>query len=1445
MIKKTTNSNSSSQKRVAKQPAKLAFAFIFAMLLALTMAIGFAGFVNHAQANNTEDTISFIDAGGILQTINADDVDILTVAGNHTLDSGWYLLRGQVTGAGMLTISGTVHLIIEDGANWTITGGGVRVTATNSVHFYAQSTDENTMGRLHATGSNSAAIGSASAIGSNSSGTVVINGGHITAVGGGNNSAGIGTGGRTGTTGTEAIAGPITINGGIVTATGVAPFGAGIGGGGRGHASFITINGGVVTATGTRDGAGIGGGGIQNALGGNAGVITIGGGFVTATAGLGSTSIGAGRNNDDGTIIGGGSFVLNGNATVIAIRGINIEQTFTRGLLFVGVAASAQGTVYGEVTLQDDLTITAGQTLTIPSGTSIAVANGGSFITSAESSLINDGTITPEAGSTVTIAEDTRTGNLINGSPVGGTGTAADSVITQTAITLPDTRTVAANTGQVLEFARNTTNTAPTTGWQADRAFIELLPDTQYFFFARAAENANFASGEAVSLGEATTARNNVIDLGESSTTLANGTTGTGWSYNNGVFTITGNVEITGTGINNRRLIINGGTTAFYANLTVTDDRTGVSVNNNAVLNMTGGSINSASGVALLLWDSSVANISAGTVISSTNAAISVAGSSSLTIGSSAVISRSGNGSAIFSQSSGGVVVYGTIELTALGVGTAINNHLSGTVTINTGAVISANTEHNIINNTGSGSVIINGGLIENLGTGNAINNIGTGNITLSGSPIINGNIRTLLGSINASDLASGISEFDVYFTNLDTADAGDVAIVGGAAHLARFNLVGQTTTNFVLAAGTGTNAGDLVHTVTATATAANETQLRQAIEDAGTTPVIITLTESFDITENVLIDIIGANITLITDNPNGVTLTRVGVGGGVFHFDFGTIAEGTRTLNLGLLNNPAASNITLVNSATEGGRSAIRVLNGGIFNMFGGRILDSTNPNGAIATWAPTHNAELPRFVNIYGGEIITSPIASARIVAGNVSGGSTISIRGPVILGGIISGNATTIEPSGIVTVPYGNTLQVGVVAATLTNNGTIVGNGTIRIQATHTLINNGTITSSGVIENNGTITNNGMIIISCDNIVGEGEITGTGTVNLTHLFTVQTRSDATRRSEATYTAAATYYYSCEHCGEIAPQGSGYWFEYGNPLTPVISIQTQPVATSNFTFGAVSGNLSVAATVSSGATAQFLWQRQDGANWIDIGGANSATFTIPSNLAAGTHNFRVRITATGAEAVYSSEAEVVVGLIAPTEYTITFDTNNGTMPSDAPTHFEYGVGLATLPTPTRTGYTFGGWFDNAALTGTAITSIAATHSGTVTLWARWTADAVEPHPNQALAQTAINNLITAIAGSDAVAIEAALTTMNTALEADGVVIADLTFGSHTNAATLRTAATARVEYLNDTGGGGLSGGAIAGIVLGSLAVLLGGGFAVYWFVLRPKAKGGKGKTA
>lgn len=74
------------------------------------------------------------------------------------------------------------------------------------------------------------------------------------------------------------------------------------------------------------------------------------------------------------------------------------------------------------------------------------------------------------------------------------------------------------------------------------------------------------------------------------------------------------------------------------------------------------------------------------------------------------------------------------------------------------------------------------------------------------------------------------------------------------------------------------------------------------------------------------------------------------------------------------------------------------------------------------------------------------------------------------------------------------------------------------------------------------------------------------------------------------------------------------------------------------------------------------------------------------------------------------------------PITYSITYNLNGGTNPSNAPTIFNVTSKDITLPTPTRVGHTFGGWFDNSGLTGTAVTSIPKGSVGNKTYYAKWT---------------------------------------------------------------------------------------------------------------------------
>ena len=73
---------------------------------------------------------------------------------------------------------------------------------------------------------------------------------------------------------------------------------------------------------------------------------------------------------------------------------------------------------------------------------------------------------------------------------------------------------------------------------------------------------------------------------------------------------------------------------------------------------------------------------------------------------------------------------------------------------------------------------------------------------------------------------------------------------------------------------------------------------------------------------------------------------------------------------------------------------------------------------------------------------------------------------------------------------------------------------------------------------------------------------------------------------------------------------------------------------------------------------------------------------------------------------------------------YTITYNLYEGENNTNNPTSYTVETRTITLSSPTKTGYTFGGWYDNANLTGEKITQIANGSAGDITLHAKWTAD-------------------------------------------------------------------------------------------------------------------------
>lgn len=128
------------------------------------------------------------------------------------------------------------------------------------------------------------------------------------------------------------------------------------------------------------------------------------------------------------------------------------------------------------------------------------------------------------------------------------------------------------------------------------------------------------------------------------------------------------------------------------------------------------------------------------------------------------------------------------------------------------------------------------------------------------------------------------------------------------------------------------------------------------------------------------------------------------------------------------------------------------------------------------------------------------------------------------------------------------------------------------------------------------------------------------------------------------------------------------------------------------------------------------------------------SCTLTMPDNTAEFTYTFvGWYTTANGGGTKVGSELTLETPAIKGTvtyyayvtrstkSYTHTFNANGGGTVSPATITKAYNTALGTLPTVSRTGYTFVGWFDTSAASGGTQATTATKVTGTKTWYARW----------------------------------------------------------------------------------------------------------------------------
>ena len=318
--------------------ASVRITFIF--LLSLVLISGMISI--SASANDNHDPIPFVDETGAPQ-VCTDYTNIYELSGDQL--TKWYVVDRNYEFSGRLEVVSDAKIVLVNGSTLTVKKG-IAVNEGATLTIYGQ---KGSSGHLVANEDQKSKCAGIGGDNNHACGTIIINGGDVTAYGG-SDAAGIG-GGNEPTSGN--VNGVITINGGIVTATG-GKYGAGIGGGDLSDGGVITINGGSVTAYGGQEAAAIGGGDGDDSKYGNGGTITINGGKVTAESyeyfyNYEDACLGAG--------IGGGT---EGGSGVITINGGIVSAMGNRG--GAGIGSGCDGNEKSNKSLMGNkITITGGE----------------------------------------------------------------------------------------------------------------------------------------------------------------------------------------------------------------------------------------------------------------------------------------------------------------------------------------------------------------------------------------------------------------------------------------------------------------------------------------------------------------------------------------------------------------------------------------------------------------------------------------------------------------------------------------------------------------------------------------------------------------------------------------------------------------------------------------------------------------------------------------------------------------------------------------------------------------------------------------------------------------------------------------------------------------------------------------------------------------------------
>ena len=133
-------------------------------------------------------------------------------------------------------------------------------------------------------------------------------------------------------------------------------------------------------------------------------------------------------------------------------------------------------------------------TVTVKDGSTILTLTTDYTVMYTDNTDVGTATVTINGVGNYTGSSGSRTFTI---NKAAGATVSAPTLNTKTHNSITIDAVTAPNTGQTIEYARNTENTAPSTGWQTDTTFTDLNAGTIYYIFARSVGNSSYETGAA------------------------------------------------------------------------------------------------------------------------------------------------------------------------------------------------------------------------------------------------------------------------------------------------------------------------------------------------------------------------------------------------------------------------------------------------------------------------------------------------------------------------------------------------------------------------------------------------------------------------------------------------------------------------------------------------------------------------------------------------------------------------------------------------------------------------------------------------------------------------------------------------------------------------------------------------------------------------------------